>query len=141
MNCGKIDEGWAIDYTPKRNNPAIHKGIDIPKPFGEPILAVADGTVIGIFENVWSAKGIEIMLRHTPEQTGLPFWIYSQYTHFDSMPNFEIGQKGSSAMPHKRNPVLSENLTGILGFFCQIFQKNHTFFCFSRQLICHRFEF
>ena len=26
---------------------------------------------------------------------------------------FEIGQKGSSAMPHKRNPVLSENLTGI----------------------------
>ncbi len=26
---------------------------------------------------------------------------------------FTIGQKGSSAMPHKRNPVLSENLTGI----------------------------
>ena len=26
---------------------------------------------------------------------------------------FNIGQKGSSAMPHKRNPVLSENLTGI----------------------------
>ena len=26
---------------------------------------------------------------------------------------FSPGQKGSSAMPHKRNPVLSENLTGI----------------------------
>ena len=26
---------------------------------------------------------------------------------------FNKGQKGSSAMPHKRNPVLSENLTGI----------------------------
>ena len=26
---------------------------------------------------------------------------------------FSKGQKGSSAMPHKRNPVLSENLTGI----------------------------
>jgi len=26
---------------------------------------------------------------------------------------FEKGQKGSSAMPHKRNPILSENLTGI----------------------------
>src|SRR5690606_24378765 len=26
---------------------------------------------------------------------------------------FTTGQKGSSAMPHKRNPVLSENLTGL----------------------------
>ena len=26
---------------------------------------------------------------------------------------FAVGQKGSSAMPHKRNPVLSENLTGL----------------------------
>src|ERR1700689_5269425 len=27
--------------------------------------------------------------------------------------NFSAGQKGSSAMPHKRNPVLSENLVGL----------------------------
>lgn len=27
--------------------------------------------------------------------------------------HFAAGQKGSSAMPHKRNPVLSENLTGL----------------------------
>ena len=26
---------------------------------------------------------------------------------------FSAGQKGSSAMPHKRNPVLSENITGL----------------------------
>ena len=26
---------------------------------------------------------------------------------------FHAGQKGSSAMPHKRNPVLSENVTGL----------------------------
>ena len=27
--------------------------------------------------------------------------------------SFSVGQKGSSAMPHKRNPILSENVTGI----------------------------
>jgi adenylosuccinate lyase len=27
--------------------------------------------------------------------------------------NFTKGQKGSSAMPHKRNPILSENITGL----------------------------
>ncbi|MGE3304293.1 MAG: adenylosuccinate lyase [Hyphomonadaceae bacterium] len=27
--------------------------------------------------------------------------------------HFDAGQKGSSAMPHKRNPVLTENLTGL----------------------------
>ena len=26
---------------------------------------------------------------------------------------FSKGQKGSSAMPHKRNPILSENLSGL----------------------------
>ena len=26
---------------------------------------------------------------------------------------FSMGQKGSSAMPHKKNPVLTENLTGL----------------------------
>ena len=26
---------------------------------------------------------------------------------------FSEGQKGSSSMPHKRNPVLSENITGL----------------------------
>jgi len=26
---------------------------------------------------------------------------------------FSVGQKGSSSMPHKRNPVLTENLTGL----------------------------
>ena len=26
---------------------------------------------------------------------------------------FSSGQKGSSAMPHKKNPILSENITGL----------------------------
>jgi|SaaInlV_150m_DNA_6_1039752.scaffolds.fasta_scaffold24032_1 murein DD-endopeptidase MepM/ murein hydrolase activator NlpD len=90
--CPRIDsEKWAIDYSQKRPFPALHKGVDIPQPSGTPILAIADGTVIGKFENRDNRKGIEIMLRHTPEQTGLPFWVYSQYTHLREMSPLPIG--------------------------------------------------
>lgn len=91
-DCPEIDsETWAIDYSHKRPWPAIHKGIDIPQRRGTPIRAVADGIVVGKFENEGNRKGIEVMLRHTPEQTGLPFWTYSQYTHLLEMSPLPIG--------------------------------------------------
>jgi murein DD-endopeptidase MepM/ murein hydrolase activator NlpD len=91
-DCPAIDsEQWAIDYSHKRRRSALHKGIDIPQPRGTPIRAVADGTVVGRFMNEGNRKGIEVMLRHTPEQTGLPFWSYSQYTHLREMSPLRIG--------------------------------------------------
>lgn len=91
-NCPTIDsEQWAIDYTAKRHSEALHRGVDIPQPFGTPILAVADGTVVGKFLNEGNRKGIEIVLRHSPQQTGLPFWTYSQYTHLQELPITPIG--------------------------------------------------
>ncbi len=92
-DCPEIDsEKWAIDYSHKREgNPALHKGIDIPQPRGTPIRAVANGLVVGRFMNEGNRKGIEVMLRHTPEQTGLAFWTYSQYTHLRVMSPLSIG--------------------------------------------------
>lgn len=65
----------------------------MPAPWGTPILAVAAGTVVGKFRGDGSYRGIEIVLRHSSEETGIPIWIYTQYTHFSEMPKLEIGQR------------------------------------------------
>ena len=93
--CKTCDDCWAINYSKKREGfPALHKGRDLPMPFNTPVLAMADGLVVGIFKNERSRKGIEVVLRHTPDQTNLPFFTYSQYTHFNKWPlDIQIGQK------------------------------------------------
>ena len=91
--CRDIDEQWAIDYTYKRPRESYHGGIDMPAPFGTPMIAVADGTVVGKYRGERSHRGMEIILRHKPEDTGIPLWIYSQYAHFDAMPKHEVGQR------------------------------------------------
>ncbi len=93
VRCRKIDEKWAISYTAKRGRPALHGGIDIPAPTGTPILAVADGEVVALFIGENSFRGKEVVIRHSPKQTGFPFWTFSQYSHFDTMPNLRRGQR------------------------------------------------
>jgi adenylosuccinate lyase len=43
--------------------------------------------------------------------TNVRHWQRSEVAEAEEA--FTVGQKGSSAMPHKRNPILSENLTGL----------------------------
>jgi len=93
FSCRDIDEAWAISYSHKRDREQYHGGIDMPAPFGTPIVAAANGTVVGKFEGKNSYRGMEIILRHSPDDTGLPVWVYTQYAHFDSMPALEIGQR------------------------------------------------
>ena len=89
------DDCWAINYSHKREGrPAYHKGRDLPMKFDEPVLAMANGTVVGLFENLMSRKGVEVVLRHTPQQSGTKYYVYTQYTHFNKWPlDVKIGQK------------------------------------------------
>jgi len=93
LSCRGIDDHWAMDYTYKRDRENYHGGIDMPAPYGTPMLAAADGTVVSIYDGKGSKRGIEVILRHSPEDTGIPLWIYTQYAHMNEMPKLEIGQR------------------------------------------------
>lgn len=91
FECREIDEAYAISYTAKRDREQYHGGIDMPAPWGTPMIAAADGVVVANFEGKRSFRGREIILRHRPEDTGFPFYIYTQYAHFDAQPEFKVG--------------------------------------------------
>ncbi|MGB1109956.1 MAG: M23 family metallopeptidase, partial [Gammaproteobacteria bacterium] len=93
LACKGIDDYWALDYSYKRNRQAWHGGIDMPADWGTPILAVADGSVVAVFSGENSKRGKEVIIRHSPEQTGIPYWTYSGYGHLDALPPFEPGQR------------------------------------------------
>ncbi len=94
LKCRDIDEQWAIPYTSKRDREQYHGGIDMPAPYGTPMIAAADGTVVSTSMGEKSFRGKEIILRHSYEDTGIPgYWIYTQYAHFQSMPTVKIGER------------------------------------------------
>jgi murein DD-endopeptidase MepM/ murein hydrolase activator NlpD len=93
VECLDIDEQWAISYTYKRDRENYHGGIDMPADWGTPMIAAAAGTVIGKYVGTNSYRGKELILRHSPEETGFPLWLYTQYAHFNEMPEVEVGDR------------------------------------------------
>jgi Peptidase family M23 len=94
MNCLGIDDTYAMDYDFKRDNKDVsHGGFDIPTDWDTPVLSVAAGTVVGRFEGENTERGVEIVIRHAPEDTGLPYWTYTQYAHLSELPPQKLGQR------------------------------------------------
>jgi len=75
-----------------RSNHGYHGGMDISLPIGTSLVAIADGTVIQIARK-GRLVGIKIALQHSPEDTGLPVWIYSKYQHLDEFPSLKVGDR------------------------------------------------
>ncbi|HEB9348806.1 TPA: adenylosuccinate lyase [Campylobacter coli] len=53
------------------------------------------------------------ILASSCEQIAVAIRHFQRTEVYEAEEYFSAGQKGSSAMPHKRNPVLSENITGL----------------------------
>lgn len=79
-------------YRPQSALGGYHGGIDISLAEGTPLLALAAGTVVSKGEG-GMMEGIYLWLRHSPEDTGLHYWVYSKYQHLESLPELEIGAK------------------------------------------------
>jgi len=73
-------------------NHGYHEGFDISSDEGTPLVALADGEVVHVFAGK-RLVGNQIYLRHTPEDTGLPVWVYSKYKHFRELPDFKVGDR------------------------------------------------
>ena len=77
---------------PKWEFGGYHGGIDISLAEGTPLLALAAGTVVSQGEG-GQMEGIYLWLRHSPEDTGLAYWVYSKYQHLQSLPQLPIGAR------------------------------------------------
>lgn len=90
--CPQIDHIFGEPWRgPVANQ--FHGGADIPAAWNEPIHAMASGVVVAKFKGEKGFRGLQVVIRHAPEDTGLPVWLYTLYSHFNEMPAVAIGER------------------------------------------------
>jgi len=75
---------------PRTRFGGLHGGIDLTLDEETPLLAIASGKIIASGVG-GQAEGIYVWLQHAPQDTGLPFWVYSKYQHLFALPTPAIG--------------------------------------------------
>ena len=96
--CPKEDSAFAArtrgdgSRRSRKYYTGYHGGIDIPVPEGTPIRAVARGEVLHKSAGQGGIGGIAVVLRHAPEDTRLPVWLFTEYKHLKKMPDLRKKQ-------------------------------------------------
>lgn len=81
------------DGSPRSNDHfGFHAGLDITAAPGTPLLAVADGEVVHAGQG-GMLVGNYIWLRHAPDDTGLPVFLFTRYQHLDALPPHAVGAR------------------------------------------------
>lgn len=73
-------------------NAGLHGGMDLSLQPGTPLLAIADGEVLALGAG-GALEGIYIWLRHTPGETGLPYFVFTKYQHLAVLPPLKVGER------------------------------------------------
>lgn len=80
-------------YRSQRYFHGYHGGTDISADEGTPVLAMAAGEVVHKSEGGTGIGGIALYLKHAPEDTGLDAWTFTEYKHFQRMPDLNVGDR------------------------------------------------
>ncbi|MBU2452345.1 MAG: M23 family metallopeptidase [Proteobacteria bacterium] len=67
-----------------------HGGIDLSLNPGTPLLAVASGKLVHKAMGN-QMEGIYLWLLHSPDDTGLDYWVFSKYQHLQNLPTIDMG--------------------------------------------------
>lgn len=73
-------------------NGGRHGGMDVTLVPGTPLLAMADGEIVHKGEG-GQMEGIYLWIRHAPQDTGFPFWVFSKYQHLQRLPDLPVGSR------------------------------------------------
>ncbi|HEB7495773.1 TPA: adenylosuccinate lyase [Campylobacter coli] len=106
ISYGKISGAMGnFAYAPLEFEEEVCKNLDLkPAPVSNQVIQRDR------YAQVISAIAI---LASSCEQIAVAIRHFQRTEVYEAEEYFSVGQKGSSAMPHKRNPVLSENITGL----------------------------
>lgn len=69
----------------------LHGGIDLSLADGTPLRAIAAGRIVAAGTG-GLAEGNYLWLQHAPQDTGLPFWVYTKYQHLREVPGRALGE-------------------------------------------------